>query len=78
MGHPRVTGDLRGVVYNTSDYHPHDVRLYSGLYSVHSFGRHSTSPMVAVDRVYRRHAEHCYCLQSTQVILSIIRNLYKV
>ena len=37
MGLPRVAGDLRDVVYNASDYHPHGVLLYSWVYSVHRF-----------------------------------------
>jgi len=78
MGYPRVAGDLRGVVYNSSDYYPHGVRLYSGVYPVHRFGRYSTSSVVAGDRVYRRHTKHCNFLQGAQVILGIRRYIYCV
>ena len=69
VGLPRVAGDLRGVVYNTSDYHPHGVLLYSGVYSVHRFRCHSTSSLVAGDGVYCRHPEHGCCLQGMQANL---------
>ena len=78
MGHPRVAGDLRNVVYNSSHYHPHDIRLYSILYFVHRLRRYSTSFLVAGDRLYGRHTEYCYFLQGTQVLLGIIRNIYRV
>ena len=78
MDHPRVAGDLRSVVYNTPDYHPHGVLLYSRMYSLHRFGCPSTSSLVADHRVYRRHTEHGYCLQGMVVTRCVTVCLFRL